>query len=524
MSYTDINYCLQILNGEPRWFFDKEKVAEKIQSLDAIQQIGTPHTIYYIVRFLKSNNSAIRQKCAETILHLFGKLDSWNSYMDCLKHLSINNTDLDLYKLYFDEKTYLQLLGIASLNSDGYVREKAVKELRALRDLNGFKFILLRLADWVLPVRIAAMEALESYLNIALIEDLLKQLPIIDWLLQVNRVDLTATHHRIIKFIINQEFSADFYNKIKHLNDKTRLRFYIHLLKHTTPGKDHISLMVKDKNFLIRLEVLKIASQFDLEFRKELITAFLQDQSARIRVNALYGTKPYYPYFEDNIHVLLSDRSASVRELCRQLLKSGNLDFAAIYRERIKKGIFLGGSLAGLSETGTSEDLSVFEQYINSGSSEIVICCLTAINRYDPDSARHRALDLFIHPIKRIRNKAIEILSKSCDHTTLQKIRVVYSGSNYEIKETILKLYHAIGGWNVIGDLLIALTDENRKIRDLGWQLLVKWKDSAVKLFATPISAEIERANSIYKNLDEGKTELTNSRAKLLADMEFYLR
>jgi hypothetical protein len=106
----------------------------------------------------------------------------------------------------------------------------------------------------------------------------------------------------------------------------------------------------------------------------------------------------------------------------------------------------------------------------------------------------------------------------------LQKVRQTYLLGDYEIKKTILKLYNKIGGWNVIGDFLIALTDENSNIQNIGWQLLDKWKANATRLFTTPPKAEIERANEIYKNLDRSKTKLTHSRTNLLQDLQFYLR
>ncbi len=150
MDFTDINHCIQILNERPKWLFQKDNIAEKLQCFDTIQNVGTPSTIYSLFGFLKSDNALIKEKSAETILHLFSKLKSQNDYADSLKHLNIDKSDLDLYRLDFDENKYLQLLGIASLNNNGYVREKAVKELARLKNADGLKFILLRLSDWVL--------------------------------------------------------------------------------------------------------------------------------------------------------------------------------------------------------------------------------------------------------------------------------------------------------------------------------------------------------------------------------------
>src|SRR5688572_22543099 len=134
MDYNDIGRCLKILNEKPKWFFQKENIDEKLRCFDTIQQDGNPSFIYTLFRFLRSDNSQIQAKAAETVLCLFAKLKSLNDYAATLKNMEIEKSDLDFFKIDFDEKTYVQLLGIASLNSNGYVREKAIKELARIKN------------------------------------------------------------------------------------------------------------------------------------------------------------------------------------------------------------------------------------------------------------------------------------------------------------------------------------------------------------------------------------------------------
>jgi hypothetical protein len=101
----------------------------------------------------------------------------------------------------------VQLLGIASLNGNGYVREKAVRELSRLKNTDGLRFILLRLGDWVVEVRKAATAGVLSFLESRYIDNWLKQLTAIDWLLKVERVDLREIHNQIIQFILSHHFS-----------------------------------------------------------------------------------------------------------------------------------------------------------------------------------------------------------------------------------------------------------------------------------------------------------------------------
>lgn len=520
----DIDKCIQILHEKPKWFFQKENIADKLQCFDKIQKAGTPNTIYSLINFLRNDNALLQAKAAETILYLFGKLKSLNDYSESLKYLDIEKSDLDFYKVDFDESTYVQLLGIASLNGSGYVREKAVEELARLKNTEGLKFILLRLGDWVSVVRSKAIAAILSFLEITYIDDLLKQLPTVEWLLKVKRIDLGDIHNQIIQFILAQEFSEEFYLKIKQLDDRTRFHFYKYFLNNKPPNAEQLNRLVEERNPLVRLELIKHLSSFDTVIQKQVIGRFLQDRSARIRLEALYLSKRFSPDFDSQIFLLLSDRSTSIRELCRRLLEDKGIDFAAIYRQRISQKMFLSGSLLGLSETGTSADLPIFENYISGEKSKLVIACLIAINHFNDEKAKHYSLVLLVHPIKKVRDSAVEILAKGIDNETLKKVRLIYEKSDIDIKKTILKLYNIIGGWNIVGDLLLALYDKNISIQNLGWQLLERWRLNSTRLFITPSKIELERANMIYNSLNVDNLQMTQRRANFFRDLKFYLQ
>ncbi len=302
------------------------------------------------------------------------------------------------------------------------------------------------------------------------------------------------------------------------------LRFYKVFLSNKLPTKEQLKRLINDNNFLVRLEVLKHLLNFDTATQKEVITLFLRGQSSRVRLNTLYASKRFSRDFDNEVFALLSDEAVSIRELSKYLSKDKEIDFAALYRQRVANKRFLSGSLLGLSETGSGEDLPIFERYIHSERSKLVIACLTAINKFNVNKAQEYSLELLVHPIKRVRDKAVEVLAKNSDNETLEKVRNIYAEGKYDIKKTILKLYNKIGGWNVVGDLLLAIADENENIQNLGWQLLDKWKLKAIRLFTAPPKNELERANKIYSSLNTSSLRMTLSRTNLFQDLKFYLR
>lgn len=524
MDYTELNNCIEILKKKPVWFFSKENIKEKLECLEKIQARGDSFMIHQLLGFLNHDNNLIKAKATETVLYFFKRLHSINDYSGHLRYLPIHVADLKFYITEFDKDIAAQLLGIASFNRDGHVRERAVRNLADLKNEYALKFILLRLGDWVSQVRKAAKDAVTIYLDEEYLSILVNQLPTIDWLLNVGRVDLKEIHNEIIQFIFDRKFNDRLYKLVNGLNEKVRLRYYKHLLANQKLSGDQVKSIVLDKSFLVRGELLKHLPAFDTSTQKELIASLLNDQSAAVRQQAMYASKPFSPQFDSQIMNLLSDESASVRELSRHLLKGKIGDYATLYRQRIAGKQLLAGSLSGLNDTGNEADLPVFGQYIDSNNKKLIIPSLSAINKYNKEKARTVSLKLLANRSKKTRNKAIEILVKHRDNETLEAIRTIYLNGDYETKKTVLMLFNRIGGWNIIADLLLALTDKNPNIQNIAWSLLHKWHSYSIRLFTTPPKTELDRARKIISNLDDSKLIMARGREKLLQDLRFILR
>ncbi|THU38145.1 hypothetical protein FAM09_15795 [Niastella caeni] len=401
--------------------------------------------------------------------------------------------------------TYSQLLRIASVNKSGFVREKAVREIIKTRDIESLKFILFRLGDWVEPVRHTATGALRSFMKPEYISDFLNEISTIEWLLIVERVDLRVIQREIIEFMLSQEFSEDFFNQINILNNRARYWIFRNLLQknHDPVYATYIYRFIQDKNFLIRLEILKQLASFDESVQRQIIKNYLQDQSPAVRVSALYASKKFAPEFDDTIVTMLSDNSISVRDLCRRLLQSKGFDFAGVYRDRISKMEYLEGSFMGLSEMARETDLELFEQHIYSNKAKIVVASLAAINKIDQQKAASYSFDLLAHSNNKVRNLAIEIVSKNFDRSALQRVREIYANGEKELKELLLRLFDKVGSWVAVYNFLLAVTDKNEDIQKLGWRCLEKWKAKTVRLFTSPPREEVERVNQQFKEIEQ---------------------
>ena len=181
---------IQLLKQPSRtWLFSEANTREKINALTQIAEYGYPSIICSLMEFLKDDNKKIREATYLAITHLFKKIESKNRYYDTLKHSGISKSDIDFYEATFQKEQLVELLIISSLNGSGYVREEAVKKLSKADNPRAIQFLIYRLADWILPVRQAALKGIGNYKTTDYIDTLIENLPIFEWLQKVERAD-----------------------------------------------------------------------------------------------------------------------------------------------------------------------------------------------------------------------------------------------------------------------------------------------------------------------------------------------
>jgi HEAT repeat protein len=521
MGNEDFIKCIDILRKQP-YFFKGEDIKQKLKCLEIIKKYGNPQITWVLFGLLKNNNPFLRDGAAKTIISLFEKTESQNILYSNLKYTDIKSKDFEYFKTNFSSEIYLHLVFVASLNQSGYVREKAIKELLLIQNPKAIRFIIFRLADWVTEVRETAKNALRSYFQPDFIDEFLSQVPLIEWLLKVERTNLNDVYDEIYRFIFRFGLSESFYDKIKRFGDKTKFIYIRNYLKFNAPNKEVFEMLSNDRLFLVKIELLKHIEKLDEETQKYFIEKFLHDRSAKVRVYAIYSTKPFRTEFREKILESIFDVSASVRELARFILRDSNINFAELYRQRLKDDENSLGAILGLTEVGTLADLPIFETYVCQLNAKIKVACLTAINSLNKEIAKKYALKLLSDSSANVRNKSIEILSKLGDEEVFRIARDIYQKGSDEQKRSILKLFGKIGGWKVVGDFIFALGDSNEKIQDLGWMNLEKWRRK--QLFSRPSAEDVERTKSLYEEFDKTKPELNYHREKLWTELPFYLK
>ena len=245
------NY-IQILGQKKQgWLFKKDNVEERLIALTKILELGYPSSIQNLIPFLKDDNKEIQKTTCNVIIELFKKIETKKGFYDTLKHCNISKSDIDFYGQIFSYQECLTLYSIATLNSNGYVRDKAVKKLAETNNEKAIPFIVYRLADWVQAVRQTALKGIENFKKPEFINALVDNLTIFEWLQKVERTDLSSVHSDIMNFVVvkNKQFVIE---NFKSFSDRTRIVIAKQISNSTSLGLDDLKILLNDKHFLVR--------------------------------------------------------------------------------------------------------------------------------------------------------------------------------------------------------------------------------------------------------------------------------
>ncbi|MDN3594323.1 HEAT repeat domain-containing protein [Zunongwangia endophytica] len=500
------------------WFFSKDNTEEKINALIKIANEGYSNLICSLTEFLKDDNNEIRETTSKTITHLFKKIDSKKGYYNTLKHCGISKSDIDFYEANFPKDQYVELLAISSLNGSGYVREKAVKKLSQIDSSRAIQFLIYRLADWVLPVRQAALNGINNYKTTNYIDSLIDNLPIFEWLQKVERTNLSGVYQDIIKFIAstNRVYVIENFKKYP---DKIRLLLAKHISISLTQKSAELKLLLNDKHFLIRNLAIE---HFEMLGESE-IDQLLNDKSAKIRLQTLYCLKDQSE-FKTIVKGFLADSSATIRNFARFTLKHSNIDFAKFYNDNLQENKQVIGSLSGLAETEGKQYLEIVKSYLKDKKIKIKKTAFLALCKLDEECAYDFAFANLDSQYIGLRNVIIEFLSHIPRQEILTKAKTIYETGNYELKKSMLKLFNKVGGWTAIPDLMIGTIDENENIRQLAFGYLQIWRTRAVRLFSTPKQGEVERAKQIFSFVNETHEDKQYFKTNPVSGLDFYFK
>lgn len=368
------------------------------------------------------------------------------------------------------------VVNLMSWHPNGHVRQAAVERLSARSNQSELLFLIMRVADWVEPVRqraIAAVQkrmvpeyALEFAINLAMLNR------------QLQRTRGQAKQHaalgeQVQSFLLNDENREALLVAIKSAHVSTRKACLPLLL--TSP--DSAGALLAHKDLTIRKRTAEALATTDMMnfYIKEL----LRDKQFAIRAIAL-------EWFRVNraseapsaLQAALLDKSPSLREYARYHVQKQdpNFDVREFYLEQIQSKHKIASAIAGIGETGRADDVMQLLLQLESTVPRILAATVTAIGRLNGEAFVETLLPYSLHASPMVRRAACEALARQAWQLNVAELCMAFGNHGADVQRSMLRILRALAKWDRLGCGLYAIEHSaDSAVRDGAVELVRTW-------------------------------------------------
>jgi len=500
-----------ILRQKEAWYNRK---SIRIQQVEAIRRLGVYGNVedaQILVGFLNHDSSEIRSATIKSIVSLSPKLDSNDIFATPLKYCHISNTDIKNYVNNYKGKELTYLLAIASMNTNGYVREAALSQiLRNGLSEELFPFVLIRLGDWVTNVRAKARDNFNQTLKKGDYKVISNNLGLIFWLKKVKRVDLSEAYSKAIELLLIER-PKETLAKFSELSEKDRFNLCDEMLKLNPIRQEIVDALVSDKSYLVRSKLAKNIHR--IENRSEIIAILQKDKSGIVRQRCLESRlKINSEVAQIDFESLLNDKSAAIRNLARFNLKDSGIDFLDYYKKGLSDALLSESSIYEIGEIGSKADVDCLLPFLESESNKLKRAAIRSIFKLDASRLTSYLINELSASVKSIRRLAIKHLSILPSDEVLERCREIYKTNDVELKVSMLAFFGRVGDYRVLPDLLLGIGDSDERIANVAWGCLIDWVRQS--RYSKPSSFDKLRAKEEYEKISFNN-ELSYARKRI---------
>ncbi len=396
------------------------------------------------------------------------------------------------------EETKASILGLASLHANGRIREAAVRQLARITDGREVPFLLLRLNDWVTPVREMARFVLLGRLSDGHVEPFFENLFLVFRLSRCGREDHTQIVLAVTGALADPKHAATLIHLANHRSRFVRRRCFQHAL--TTDGehrKDVVRCGLNSEDSVLRLWATRsVESSFDDSEIREILPNLKSDAFMPVRREALSIDIRLAP--EAAVATLkeaLLDGNIAIREFARfHLKKLGWTAFAPFYRDAIQQGRKLPTVISGLGESGSKGDVGTLLPFLSAGRAKerrAAVRSLAMLCEKDHAETLLAALD---DPSKKVAREAMNALRGNGHWFDIEELwRLVKTGSRYYQRAGTLELLSEARAWKCFPYLVRAAADSDARIASLAENTMDRRYNS---VYTKPSETELQHLHN----------------------------
>ena len=380
--------------------------------------------------------------------------------------------DLQAIEAFPDER--LALLCLLSCDSDGHMREWAVRALSQETLDRELPFLIIRTNDWVEQVRDAAVSALSAYLTPEHGDALVRNLVYIEHARCYRRAPAAAgLARRILTLLATAPFAPAVRKGLASGTGAiARSSLALAWENPDVPTGEAVDAATAHADPFVRLRLAELLADTpgDGEFDRA-VAILATDRFAPVRRQALRLILRHSPdRAEDACRRFLFDPSTRVRLLAQFTARTDHgIDIAKTYLDALEDGgpETTEGALLGLADLGARPDPAMITPHLNDPRARLRAAALRALLQgHDAISVR-RLVALLCDPSPRVSREAANALGARQSDVSLPDLRAVYGmDRRRHVRRNVIRAIDAATFWSKIPYLIEAASDDDAAVRD----------------------------------------------------------
>ncbi|ANF96387.1 HEAT repeat domain-containing protein [Paenibacillus bovis] len=397
---------------------------------------------------------------------------------------------------------------MASFHWNGYVREEALKRIIQFHDGSEIPFLLIRMNDWVSPIRFHTYKALKQRIHTHNAGAFIRNITLVKRLESCGR-DRYETLTESVYDLLRQPECLPELEKGTLSTDRDTRRFCLQMALESRAAvpAEVLEKALYDRDASIRLWAARQSGKtLSGAGLQHILLLMINDSFPSVRREALelmahHSPEQAIPFLKEG----LLDRNAVIREIARRhLSQTESVSYAELYLDTIwsNNERYLAAALYGLGETGQKEDAEVIAEYVHHPEIHVRKAVVHSLARLNADAYRELLWQSLLDSQPGISREAVQALNR---HTYLlnkeRLVQGIIESHCVHVQRNMLRLLPAVGGWQQLEGLLdIVARTRSGWIQRTSIHQLHNWIHASGRSYRSQLTDE--QAQALLDKLD----------------------
>lgn len=380
------------------------------------------------------------------------------------------------------------LLGLLTFHSDGFVREAALERFGKLPTRSAFPFFLLRINDWVSPIRDRAKAWICDVVREGGLETVIAHhLSLVVKLSEYERSDHRQVQDLLFDAVLSQDDHEALRAVLREGDSGNRRAVASVVVRLELPKQVPFILeSIRDRDPIVRLWAARSLEPLEtggFEAARTLREICLRDRNPGIAVQGIYSlVRRGGEDSRKRLVDLVVHPAASIRHAARFYLgKLGDPpDFRRIYRSRLPgsgSSRSAAALITGLAEVGVKEDIGALTPFLGDTSPRVVRAALRALSHLDHEFARPTLIEGIFHGVPSVARTANQLLGpRFLRDEAPVFLKLVTTREPGASVVDLVRAAKKLGPWDALGVLLSLAAGLRHSVSDDVSRALLSWE------------------------------------------------